>query len=101
MAIEIPITSLPGMEDILKPSDRPVKGNQRLVPFFHIPKFGNFPVIWVSPYTVLEAVEKNGPLVQVVKCVVLTSKGPPKPDISIFSVRPEDLKLCHVGPVEW
>lgn len=92
---------LHGMGEILKPSDRPVMGERRLVR--HLPVLGKtlHPAIWVSPYTVIERVETNGSEVPVVKCVVLLSKGPPRPDVAVITVRPEDLVKFPMRPVEW
>jgi hypothetical protein len=99
--IEIPLPSVSGMDELLKPSDHPVKGNQRLVPFINIKHFGTFPVIWVSPYVTLEPIEKDSPAVQVVHCIVLLAKGPPHPNTAIITIRADDLKKCPIGPVEW
>ena len=90
-----------GMEEILKPSDRPVLGQQRLVPFISIQGIGEFPVIWTSPYTIKSPIEENGPPTTAVVCLVLISKGPPKPDIICITIRPEDLAKCRLAPVEW
>ena len=98
----IPIQSIVrGMDEILKPSDRPVLGQQRLVHFISIRGIGEFPVIWTSPYTIKSSIEENGPPTNSIQCLVLISKGPPKPDVICITIRPEDLTKCRLAPVEW
>ena len=53
--IEMDLPAIQGMDDILKPSDRPVMGNQRLVRFLPVPGTKKlFPCIWISPYITKE-----------------------------------------------
>ena len=61
--IEMAIPRIQGMEEILKPSDRPVMGKQRLVRFLPaVPGMEErFPCIWTSPYTVKGPLEEGGP----------------------------------------
>ena len=99
--IEIPIPSIQGMDEILKPNNRPVMGNQRLVRFLPLLGVNVFPAIWISPYTTKEIIDKEGTVASVVKCILLISKGPPKPEIACVSIRPEDLTKCPMAPVEW
>jgi hypothetical protein len=100
--IEISLPTIQGMEEILKPSDRPVIGQQRLVRFLPVPGTEKlFPCIWMSPYHMYEHLENGEPLEQLVRCVVLISKGPPKPDVVIISIRPDDLEKFPRAPVEW
>jgi hypothetical protein len=98
---EIPIPSIIGLDEVLKPSDRPVMGTQRLVRFLPVMGTGLYPAIWISPYTVKEPIETDGPLVSVAKCVVLVSKGPPRPEIVVLTMRPEDIEKFPRAPVEW
>ena len=99
--IEIKIPSIQGMDEIVKPSDRPVLGNQRLVRFVRLENFGEFPVIWTSPYTVMSSVVQNGPEVPVRVCLILVSKGPPRPDTVGIYLQDEALFKCKLAPVEW
>ena len=100
--IEISIPAVQGMEDILKPSDRPVMGKQRLVRFLPVPGTNQvFPCIWMSPYRSREQLETGGPTEPLVRCLLLVSKGPPKPDVVCVSMRPDDLEKFPVAPVEW
>ena len=100
--IEIAMPAVQGMDDILKPSDHPVRGKQRLVRFLPVPGTKQlFPCIWMSNYRWKEQIEDNGPLEQVVKCLLLVSKGPPRPDILCISIRPDDLVKFPEAPVEW
>ena len=97
----IPISNIQGLDEVLHPSDRPVMGKQRLVRFLSVMDTGLYPAIWISPYTVKEQIETDGPFVPVVRCVVLVSKGPPKPDIVVLTMRPEDIEKFPRAPVEW
>jgi hypothetical protein len=101
--IEIAIPNIQGMDDILKPSDRPVMGNQRLVRFLPaVPGMKElFPCIWMSPYRMKEQLEIGGPLEPLIKCLILISKGPPQPEMACISIRPADLDKFPMGPVEW
>lgn len=100
--IEIDIPNVQGMEDILKPSDRPVMGKQRLVRFLPVPGTNQlFPCIWMSPYRIKEPLEIGGPLEPLVRCLLLVSKGPPKPDSVCISIRPDDIGKFPLAPVEW
>jgi len=101
--IEISIPSIQGMDEILKPSDHPVMGNQRLVRFLPaIPGMNDlFPCIWISPYTVKEAVDIEGTMVALKVCVILVSKGPPKPEIVVVRIQPKDLEKFPMNPIEW
>jgi hypothetical protein len=100
--IEISIPNIRGMEEILKPSDRPVMGQQRLVRFLPVPGTNQlFPCIWMSPYKQKEKLENGEPPERLIRCIVLVSKGPPKPDVVIISIRPDDLEKFPTGPVEW
>ncbi len=100
--IEMDLPAIQGMDEILKPSDRPVMGNQRLVRFLPVPGTKKlFPCIWISPYITKEILETDGPLVSVAKCVVLISKGPPRPDIAVITMQPEDIEKFPRAPVEW
>ena len=101
--IEISIPAIQGMDEILKPSDRPVMGTQRLVRFLPaVPGMKElFPCIWMSPYRMKEQLENEGPVVHLVKCLILVSKGPPQPEIACISIRPEDLNKFPMAPVEW
>jgi hypothetical protein len=100
--IEISMPAVQGMDEILKPSDRPVMGQQRLVRFLPVPGTKQlFPCIWMSTYRWKEQLEDNGPLEPIVKCLLLVSKGPPKPDVVCISIRPDDLVKFPQAPVEW
>jgi len=101
--IEMAIPRIQGMEEILKPSDRPVMGKQRLVRFLPaVPGMEElFPCIWTSPYTVKGQLEQGGPMVALHICLILISKGPPKPEIVGVHIRPEDLDKFTMAPVEW
>ena len=100
--IEISIPDIQGMDEILRPSERPVMGKQRLVRFLPVPGTKQlFPCIWMSPYRTKEQIEDHGPVEQLVKCLLLVSKGPPKPDVVCISIRPDDLGKFPVAPVEW
>lgn len=101
--VEMEIPRILGMEEILKPSDRPVMGKQRLVRFLPaVPGMKErFPCIWTSPYTVKGPLEKDGPLEPLHVCLILISKGPPKPEIVGIHIRAEDLDKFEMAPVEW
>jgi hypothetical protein len=101
--IEISIPDIQGMGEILKPSDHPVMGKQRLVRFLPaVPGMKElFPCIWMSPYRTREKLEANGPSELLVKCLILVSKGPPRPEIACISIRPDDLEKFPLAPVEW
>jgi len=43
----------------------------------------------------------DGPLEPIVKCLLLVSKGPPKPDVVCISIRPDDLIKFPMAPIEW
>ena len=101
--IEISIPDIRGMDEILKPSDHPVMGQQRLVRF--LPAVSGmkevFPCIWMSPYRTREQLKAGDPPERVIKCLILVSKGPPQPEIACISIRPEDLDKFPMAPVEW
>ena len=100
--IEISMPAVQGMEELLKPSDRPVMGQQRLVRFLPVPGTEQlFPCIWMSPYRIYEPLENGEPREPLVRCIVLVSKGPPKPDVVVISIRPDDLEKFPKAPVEW
>ena len=61
--VEIDLPTIQGMDEILKPSDRPVLGKQRLVRFALVEHFGNFPIVWTSPYTIMTTLKENEPAV--------------------------------------
>jgi hypothetical protein len=100
--IEIALPSIQ-MDEILKPSDRPVVGNQRLVRYLPaIPGMNDlFPCIWMSPYTVKEPIDEQGTLAKLVVCLILVSKGPPKPEVVPIRIQPEDLTKFPMMPIEW
>jgi hypothetical protein len=100
--IEIALPSIQ-MDEILKPSDRPVVGNQRLVRFLPaIPGMNElFPCIWMSPYTTYELIDEQGTMAKLVTCLILISKGPPKPEVVPIRIQPEKLTLFPLMPVEW
>ena len=101
--IVISIPDIQGMDEILKPSDRPVMGQQRLVRFLPaVPGMKElFPCIWMSPYHTREKLEADGPSELLIKCLILVSKGPPRPEIACISIRPDDLEKFPLAPVEW
>jgi hypothetical protein len=101
--IEIGIPAIQGMDEILKPSDRPVMGDQRLVRFLPaVPGMKElFPCIWMSSYCMMEQLESGGPREPLRKCLILVSKGPPHPEIACISIRPADLDKFPMAPVEW
>jgi hypothetical protein len=100
--IEIHLPTVQGMDDLLKPSDRPVMGTQRLVRFLPVPGTTQlFPCVWMSPYKIKEQLEYDGPMEALVKCLLLVSKGPPKPDIVCISIRHADIEKFPMAPVEW
>ena len=100
---EIEIPSVQSMDEILKPSDRPVAGDQRLVR--HLPAIPGmkelFPCIWLSPYTVKGPIDKEGTMVQLKVGLLLISKGPPKPEVVGVFIQPKDLDKFPMAPVEW
>jgi len=49
----------------------------------------------------ISRIDKEGTVASVVKCILLISKGPPKPEIACVSIRPEDLTKFPMAPVEW
>jgi hypothetical protein len=100
--IEMTMPNVQGMDEILRPSDRPVAGKQRLVRFLPVPGTTQlFPCVWMSPYRIKEQLETGGPMEALVKCLLLVSKGPPKPDIVCISLRPADIEKFPMAPVEW
>ena len=101
--IEISIPDIKGMDEILKPSDHPVMGQQRLVRFLPaVPGMKElFPCIWMSPYRTREPLEAGGSSERLIKCLILVSKGPPRPEIACISIRPADLEKFPMAPVEW
>jgi hypothetical protein len=102
--IVIPIPAVQGMDEILKPSTRPIMGEQRLVRFLPVPGTDKlFPAIWISPYTHYQQMDPllGGPAEPTVVCLVLISKGPPKPDVVCVSIDPAALHKFPMAPVEW
>ena len=100
--IVIPVPEIQGMDEILKPNDRPVMGKQRLVHFLPVPGTDKlFPAIWISPYTIGQQMAPGGPLEPTVQCLILISKGPPKPDVVCISIDPSALHKFPMAPVEW
>ena len=99
--VEIDLPTIQGMDEILKPSDRPVLGKQRLVRFALVEHFGNFPIVWTSPYTILATLKENEPAVPVHVLLLLISKGPPHPITALGYLTDGDLLKCKMAPVEW
>jgi hypothetical protein len=99
--IEIPIPEIQGMDEILKPSNRPVMGEQRLVRFLPVPGTDKlFPAIWISPYTTRQEMV-GGTWESTVWCLLLVSKGPPKPNTVCIAIDPAALHKFPMAPVEW
>ena len=100
--VQIDIPDIQGMDEILKPSDHPVLGKQRLVRFLPVPGTNQlFPCIWMSPYTMYEPLDNEGTRERLTRCLLLISKGPPKPDVVCISMRSDDMERFPLAPVEW
>lgn len=87
--------------EFAKPSDRAVAGDKRLVR--HLP-FGMpgtagmlLPCIWISPYEVYDEDLKE----KVKICILLLSKGPPKPDVVAIRMAQAGIEKFDFAPVEW
>ena len=96
----VPISVIPGAE-FAKPSDRPVAGDQRLVR--HLPaglpgtQGTLLPAIWISPYEVFDDdLQENVKI-----CILLLTKGPPKPDVMAIRIAGEAINKFPMLPVEW
>jgi hypothetical protein len=95
--IEIPISLDPSLTNVVKPGEG-LRGDRRLVRFLPTP-FGSREAIWISPYETIEHFE-NGPE-KARKCIVLLSKGPPKPDIAVITIPSSAIDKFPLVPVEW
>lgn len=99
---EIPI-DVTIVEPLIKPSDRPVMGERRLVRMLPVPPAipgGESimrPAIWVSPYKVYDNDLKEN--VRIV--ILLLNSGPPSPDIIALRVPVTAIDKFPLGPVEW
>lgn len=87
--------------EFAKPSDQPVAGNKRLVR--HLP-FGMpgtagmlLPCIWTSPYEIYDEDLKENVKV----CILLLSKGPPRPEIVAVRIPTAAIEKFSMAPVEW
>jgi hypothetical protein len=87
--------------EFAKPSDRPVVGEKRLVRYLPLGMPGTagmmLPSLWVSPYEVYDEDLKENVKI----CILLLSKGPPKPEIAAVRVPSAAIEKFPMGPVEW
>lgn len=95
---EIPIILTGDLADLVKPDEKPVHGNRRLVRLIPTP-LGSRPAIWVSPYLVQEQFEDGVHIAR--KVIVLLSKGPPKPDVAVITIPDAAISKFPLVPVEW
>lgn len=88
-------------EAFVKPSDKPVMGEQRLVRYFPVGLPGTkglmLPCIWLSPYDTWDDDLKEN----VKLAILLLGKGPPKPDIICVRIPSTAVEKFPTGPVEW
>lgn len=96
----VPIEVVAGAEFVTA-SDRPVFGEKRLVRQLPVPLPGAkgmlFPAIWISDYTIFDDDLKENVKV----CLVMTSKGPPHPDVICIRIAPAAIEKFPLAPVEW
>lgn len=87
--------------DLAKPSETPVSGERRIVPYLPVGLPGMkgrlFPCIWQSPYSVFDSDLRE----QVKICIMLITEGPPKPDIMAIRIPAEAITKFPTGPVNW
>jgi len=79
-------------------NDRPVGGHTRQVRLLPTP-MGNRPCLWISPYFVMQALDGVEEPCRV--CVILLSKGPPKPDVVLITIPQKVIEKFPLVPVEW
>jgi len=87
--------------DVASPSEIPVHGNQRLVRMLPCGLPGTkgklFPCLWISPYAFLDEDLK----VQAKICLLLITKGPPRPDVIAITLPADAIEKFPLAPVEW
>ena len=87
--------------EFAKPSDNAVMGEKRLVRYLPVGLPGTsgmlLPCVWMSEYDVMD--EHLGEKVKV--CLVLLSKGPPRPEIICVRIPSAAVDKFPTGPVEW
>lgn len=100
MSDDVTLEVVAGSE-FVKPSDRPVLGDKRLVRYLPVGLPGTkgmmLPCIWMSPYDDFDEDLK----VKVKVCLILLSKGPPRPDIICVRIPADAVEKFPTGPVEW
>lgn len=96
----VPIEVVPGAEFVTA-SDHPVFGEKRLVRMLPVGLPGTkgmlMPCLWMSDYEVMDEDLKE----KVKVCLVLMSKGPPRPDIICVRIATAAIEKFPLGPVEW
>jgi hypothetical protein len=97
-SVSIPLSIDETLGDFLKASDKPVLGEKRLVRLLPTP-FGSREAIWISPYEFMENFEAGPERARV--CIVLISKGPPKPDVACIIIPSAAIEKFPLVPVEW
>jgi len=88
-------------EAFVKPSDKPVLGDRRMVRYLPAGLPGTkgmmLPCIWLSPYEVYDS-----DLKEMVKIgILLLEKGPPKPEIIAVRIPSRAIEKFPTGPIEW
>lgn len=97
---EIPIEVVAGSE-FVKPSDKLILGERRLVRYLPVGLPGTkgmmLPCVWMSPYDDWDEDLKE----KVKVCLVLLSKGPPRPEVICVRIPSAAVDKFPTGPVEW
>jgi hypothetical protein len=87
--------------EFAKPSDKLVTGDKRLVRWLPCGLPGTkgmlLPSLWISPYERFDEDERQN----MKFCILLLSKGPPKPETAGVWIPSDAIEKFPLGPVEW
>ena len=87
--------------EFAKPSERAVVGDKRMVRHLPCGLPGTagmmLPCLWISPYEVFDPDLKENVKI----CILLLTKGPPKPDIVAVRMAASAIEKFPMAPVEW